>query len=148
MIFGYQNILSLVLFLFLYLFSGTRSLITVHQPPLLTAALGHNVTMPCQLSLSDNEKFRTTPVLYWMYNSKLHLLFGSDSEYKERHEGRVHILDNNKSSSNKSILLKYVKWDDSGKYLCKLSFTTETNSFREKGNETLLIVYGKYKDFS
>ena len=80
-----------------------------------------------------------TPVLYWMYNSTLKVVPSSD-KYKER----VHTLDNT-NSSDKSILLKNVMWADSGKYLCKLSITTEDQSFRKKGNETLLIIHGKCK---
>ncbi|XP_042280719.1 uncharacterized protein LOC121906110 [Thunnus maccoyii] len=118
-----------------FMVSGTHSEVTVHQPPLLTAALGHDVIMPCRLSLSNNEKMLITPVLYWMYNSTLKVMPTSD-KYKER----VHTLDNT-NSSDKSILLKNVMWADSGKYLCKLSITTEDQSFRKKGNETLLIIH-------
>ncbi|KAM7421375.1 hypothetical protein PAMA_015489 [Pampus argenteus] len=118
-----------------FMVSGTYSLITVHQPPLLTAAQGHDVIMPCQLNLSNNEKMVSPPVLYWIYNSKMYVL--SDTKYA----GRAHPLDNNTDASNKSFLLKDVQWTDSGKYLCKLSISTEGKSFRERGNETLLIVY-------
>ncbi|KAM7383073.1 hypothetical protein PAMP_002755 [Pampus punctatissimus] len=123
--------------MFLYfMVSGTYSLITVNQPPLLTAAQGHDVIMPCQLNLSNNEKMMSPPVLYWIYNSKTYVL--SDSS---KYAGRAHLLDNNTDTSNKSFLLKDVQWTDSGKYLCKLSISTEGKSFRERGNETLLIVY-------
>ncbi len=138
------NIVSL--FYFYGCFAGTHSLITIHQPPVLTTALGHNVTMPCQLS--HDEKIATTPVLYWVYvnddNPKLWIP-------SEQYEGRVDLLDSNLNSSNKGILLKEVQWADSGKYLCKLSITPEgKKSFRMTGNGTLLMVYGKYKvsDFS
>ena len=64
----------------------------------------------------------------------------------DKNKERVQILDDSKNSSDKSILLKNVTWADSGKYLCKLSITTEDNgSCRKNGSESLLIVYGKYK---
>ncbi|XP_044215065.1 uncharacterized protein LOC122987316 [Thunnus albacares] len=93
--------------------------------------------MPCRLNLSHDEKMMTTPVLYWMYKSKEQLVPLSD-----KNKERVQILDDSKNSSDKSILLKNVTWADSGKYLCKLSITTEKDgSFRKNGSESLLIVY-------
>ncbi|KAK2844945.1 hypothetical protein Q5P01_011604 [Channa striata] len=122
------------------LVSGTGCLVTVHQPPAITSALGHDVVMPCELRLSDDEKMLTPPVLYWVYvthadNPRLWIP-------SEAYEGRIDLLDKSMNSSNKSILLKNVQWSDSGKYQCKLSVTTEREkSFRRKGNETLLLVY-------
>lgn len=127
--------------------SGTCSLVTVHQPPVLTTALGHDVVMPCQLNLSHDDKMVTPPVLYWVYLSE-------DTENarvwtpSEKYKERVHLLDNDLYSSNKSISLKNVQWADSGKYLCKVSVATKRDErFRRKGNETLLMVYGKYEFF-
>ncbi|XP_044064235.1 uncharacterized protein LOC122881741 isoform X2 [Siniperca chuatsi] len=124
---------------FLYfMVPGACSLVTVHQPPVLTTALGHDVVMPC--TIFHNETMLTPPVLYWMYltqntaNSRLWIP-------SEKYEGRVDLLDNNANSFNKSILLKNVQWADSGKYLCRLSIITENDRFRRKGNETLLMVY-------
>lgn len=117
---------------------------------MLTAALGHDVIMPCQLSLTDDKRIQTPPVLYWMY-----LTEGSSDEsivwsYSENYTGRTECLDNNQNSSNKSILFRNVQWADSGRYLCKLSIKNNNKSFRRKGNKTLLMIYGKYKvlDFS
>ncbi|XP_074508752.1 uncharacterized protein LOC141778411 isoform X3 [Sebastes fasciatus] len=122
-----------------FMVSGTRSLVTVHQPPALTAALGHDVIMPCHLNLSPDEKMKTPPILYWSQTqNKTGNLWTPSKEYV----GRVDLLDNNPNTSNKSILLKNVQWADSGKYLCKLSVTLQRKkSFRSKGNETLLKVY-------
>ncbi|KAK5921994.1 hypothetical protein CgunFtcFv8_019302 [Champsocephalus gunnari] len=128
--------------LFLYfMVSGTNSLVTVYQPPVLTAALGHDVIMPCQLSLTDDKRMQTPPVLYWMY-----LTEGSSDEsivwsYSENYTGRTECLDNNQNSSNKSILFRNVQWADSGRYLCKLSIKNNNKSFRRKGNKTLLMIY-------
>ncbi|CAK6964262.1 uncharacterized protein LOC121906110 [Scomber scombrus] len=119
---------------FNFMVSGTRSLVTVQQPAWLTAALGHDVIMPCKLNLSHNEKMQATPVLYWKYNSSVDVYPPSD-----QYEGRVNLVDD-VNSTDKSILLKNVQWTDSGKYMCKLSIMTKT-SFRKKGNETLLIVH-------
>lgn len=137
----------IVLFLFYFhgSFSGTRSLVTVHQPPVLTAALGNDVILPCQLEVSNDEKMLTPPVLYWV-----HLTQDKENPRlwtpSEKYDQRVELLEKNPNSSNKSVLLKNVQWADNGKYLCKLSITTERHkSFRRKGNETLLMVYGKYK---
>ncbi|XP_041798854.1 uncharacterized protein LOC121610688 [Chelmon rostratus] len=128
--------------MFLHLLvAGTCSLVTVHQPPVLTTALGHDVVMPCQLNLSHDDKMVTPPVLYWVYLSE-------DTENarvwtpSEKYKERVHLLDNDLYSSNKSISLKNVQWADSGKYLCKVSVATKRDErFRRKGNETLLMVY-------
>ncbi|XP_026226123.1 uncharacterized protein LOC113169156 [Anabas testudineus] len=127
--------------MFLYfMVLGTRSLVTVHQPPVITAALGHDVIMPCQLRLTADEKMVKLPVLYWLYAP--HADNVKVWEPSETYTGRVDLLDQNEKSSNKSILLKSVRWADSGKYLCKLSvFTEKEKSFRRKGNETLLMVY-------
>lgn len=111
---------------------------------MLTTALGHDVVMPC--SLSDNQTMIIdTPVLYWS-NAHGDKLLSSDSV---KYEGRVDRVDKNLNSSNKSILFKNVQWADSQKYLCKLSVKTkkDKNGFRIKGNQTLLLVYGKYKVF-
>ncbi len=109
---------------------------------MLATALGQDVMMPCQLSLS--EKIVIPPVLYWVYLiediESTRLWEESDGKYKNR----VNLLDHDKFSSNKSILLKNVQWDDSGKYLCKLSVSTETDGrFRAKGNKTFLMIHGK-----
>ena len=126
---------------FITALSGSCCLVTVHQPPVITAALGHDVIMPCQLNLSPDETLLTVPVLYWTLisqDAEEHRLW----EPSEVYEGRVQLLDENLNSLNKSILLRNVQWADNGKYECKLSVITETKRFRSKGNETLLTVYG------
>lgn len=134
-----------VLFSFFWLLSGTRSLVTVHQPPVVTTALGHDVIMPCQLQVPPGEKMTTLPVLYWVYEPHANNLKVWPAS--ARYVGRVDLLE--KNSSDKSILLKNTQWADSGKHLCKLSITTvKDQSYRSKGNETLLMVYGKYEFFS
>ncbi|XP_039974423.1 uncharacterized protein LOC120784578 isoform X2 [Xiphias gladius] len=132
--------LTTMMFLY-FIFPGTRSLVTVHQPPVLTAALGNDVILPCQLEVSNDEKMLTPPVLYWV-----HLTQDKENPRlwtpSEKYDQRVELLEKNPNSSNKSVLLKNVQWADNGKYLCKLSITTERHkSFRRKGNETLLMVY-------
>ncbi|XP_023150255.2 uncharacterized protein LOC111585109 [Amphiprion ocellaris] len=119
---------------------GVLSLVTVHQPPVLTAALGGDTIMPCELQLSHDEKMVSTPVLYWHYlqqesNKRLW-------QPSEPYKGRVQLLDDNKKSWNKSIVLKEVQWADSGRYECKLTVTTQREgSFRKKGNLTSLAVH-------
>ncbi|XP_042346336.1 uncharacterized protein LOC121946004 [Plectropomus leopardus] len=130
--------------MFLYfMISGTHSnTVTVHQPPVLTAALGHDVTMLCHISLSHNVKMVNPPVLYWVY-------IPEDGKDKPRlwtpsakYVGRVDLVDTSPKTLNKSILFKNVQWADSGRYLCKVSITIEKdNRFRKLGNETLLMVY-------
>ncbi|XP_068592543.1 uncharacterized protein [Cebidichthys violaceus] len=129
--------------IFFYLMvAGTRSLVTVHQPPVTATALGHDVLMPCFLNISDDERMVTLPVLYWMYSTQDNTDKPRMWSPSEKHEGRFELLDKNRNTSNKSMVLKNVQWADSGKYLCKLSINTERNkSFRRKGNETSLKVY-------
>uniref|UniRef100_UPI0037E82914 uncharacterized protein isoform X1 n=2 Tax=Semicossyphus pulcher TaxID=241346 RepID=UPI0037E82914 len=126
-------------FMILYLMvSGRRSLVTVHQPPVLTSALGHAVMLPCELILPPDEKLLNPPVLYWDH------LKGDDARLwprSEKYKNRVNLTDNNPNSLNKSILLKNAQWADSGKYLCKLSIVTRGEKSRKFGNKTLLMVY-------
>ncbi|KAK9514198.1 hypothetical protein VZT92_027681 [Zoarces viviparus] len=127
---------------FYFMVAGTRSLITVHQPPVLTTALGHDVMMPCRLNLSNDERMVTVPVLYWVYLTQDNADNLRLWPRCEKYEGRVERLDTTRNTSNKSIVLKNVQWADSGKYLCKLSIATERDkSFRRRGNETSLKVY-------
>ncbi|XP_054478204.1 uncharacterized protein LOC129110079 [Anoplopoma fimbria] len=127
---------------FFFMVAGTRSLVTVHQPPVLTTALGHDVMMPCQLNLSPDERMVTPPVLYWLYVTQDNTNNPRLWVPTEKYEGRVELLDKNRTTSDKSIVLKNVQWADSGRYLCKLSITTHKDkSFRRKGNETSLKVY-------
>ncbi|GAA6220456.1 uncharacterized protein LOC108899596 isoform X2 [Lates japonicus] len=123
--------------MFLYfMISGTHPLITVHQPPVLTAALGKDLIMPCHLNLSNEEKMMARPVLYWVYNDNEKLWVPS-----EKYKRRVDLLDSD-PLLNKSIRLKNVQWADNGKYLCKVSVTMAGGkSFRMKGNGTLVMVY-------
>uniref|UniRef100_A0A3B4X6Z0 Ig-like domain-containing protein n=1 Tax=Seriola lalandi dorsalis TaxID=1841481 RepID=A0A3B4X6Z0_SERLL len=117
------------------------------RPPVLAAARGNDVTMQCQLQLSHDEKMLTVPVLYWLRLTPGHenlRLWRPSVTYKER----VALLDKNSNSTNKSILLRNVQWADSGKYLCKLSITTEkgksdvdrcvvTEGFKSRGWERI-----------
>ncbi|XP_077950894.1 uncharacterized protein LOC144382907 isoform X1 [Gasterosteus aculeatus] len=121
---------------FCFMITGTRCLVTVVQPPVITAALGDNVPMPCFLHLSPDETMVGRPVLYWERNHSR--LWTPSKKYK----GRVDLVDKSRNTSNKSVVLKDVRWEDSGTYLCKLSITTQSRrSFRMRGNATLLNVY-------
>ncbi|XP_041843903.1 uncharacterized protein LOC121641681 isoform X2 [Melanotaenia boesemani] len=127
--------------LILCMLSGSLSLVTVEQPPVLVVALRGDAILPCKLCLSPDEKLEGLSILYWHFSphhsSKMELLISS-GEVRED----VIILDNDQNSSNKSILLKNVQWDNSGKYQCKLSVKTEANgSFRTAGNQTTLVIY-------
>lgn len=112
---------------------------------MVSAALGHDVIMPCVLQVTAEDSIASPPVLYWSYmkekGSPVRLWTPSPP-----YEGRVHLLDTNRSSNNKSILLKNLQWTDSGKYECKMSITTKTSSFRRKGRETALVVHGRYSE--
>ncbi|XP_051263364.1 uncharacterized protein LOC127367511 isoform X2 [Dicentrarchus labrax] len=114
--------------------SGTCSLVTIHQPPVLTTALGHDVVMPCHLT--HDEKMLTPSVLYWTDTNNVRVWRPS-----ENYEGRVDLLDHDVLSLNKSLLLRKVKWTDGRKYLCKVSITLQDKRFRMSGNGTLLMVY-------
>lgn len=110
---------------------------------MVTAALGHDAIMPCQLSLSDNVKMVIPPVLYWAVlpqESDDDKLWPPSENYKER----VDLLDKGLYSTNKSVLFRKVQWADSGRYQCKVSITTKAGRFRRLGNASLLVVHGKY----
>ncbi|KAK5614053.1 hypothetical protein CRENBAI_011771 [Crenichthys baileyi] len=118
-----------------FMISGAVALITVQQPPVVTAPLGHDILLPCEIQDSQDEEIQTNPVLYWVDEGKHHLL-NSDGKYAGRIERT------NQTSSNKSIVLKNVQWSDGGTYECKLSIRTNLRgSFRLKGNNTMLIIY-------
>lgn len=108
---------------------------------MLAAALDRDVVLPCELRFSD-VKLIGQPVLYWTY-------FRGDDQDRVwqpsgKYVGRVDRLDNNGNSLNKSVLFKNVQWADSGRYLCKLSITTDKDQrYRTLGNITTLLVYGK-----
>ncbi|XP_037310277.2 nectin-4-like isoform X2 [Pungitius pungitius] len=130
------------LIIFCFMITGTRCLVTVDQPPLLTAALGDNVSLPCFIHLSPDETMVILPVLYWEYYKNR----TSKNFYKlwipsEEYTGRVDLADKGRNTSDKSVVLRDVRWEDSGTYLCKLSITTRRGSFRSRGNKTLLNVY-------
>lgn len=129
-------------FFYMYVVSGTCSLVTVHQPPVVTAALGRDVIMPCHLS--NNESMAIKPVLYWE-DSNNAKLWPMSAKYEER----VDLVDKNALSSDKSILFQNVQWADSGKYLCKLSVMGADSNKRSRvrGNETLLLIHGKCEAF-
>lgn len=130
--------------MFITCFSGAVSLVTIHQPPVLPAALGRDVIMPCELQLQD-EKLMSQPVLYWWKLDKDGDDFTRLLPSQPGNDGRVNLLDNNGTSLNKSVILTNVQWADSGKFRCKLSLHTDRNgSFRKKGNATSLVVYGKH----
>ena len=110
---------------------------------MITAALGHDAIMPCQLNLSDNVKMVIPPVLYWAVlpqESDDNKLWPPSENYKER----VDLLDKDLYSPNKSVLFRNVLWADSGRYQCKVSITTKAGRFRRLGNTSLLVVHGKY----
>ncbi|KAM8871287.1 uncharacterized protein AB9W97_017681 isoform 2-T2 [Spinachia spinachia] len=93
--------------------------------------------MPCFLHLSPYETMVAPPVLYWE-KWDAPRLWPPSEEYK----GRVDLVDKSRNSSNQSLVLRDVRWGDSGTYLCKLSITTQRGgSFRKKGNKTFLYVY-------
>lgn len=118
-----------------FMISGAAALITLQQPPVVTATLGHDVVLPCELQDSHDEKTLNTPVLYWVADGR-HQLLAPDGKYA----GRVESL--NQTSPNRSIVLKDVRWSDGGIYDCKLSIRTDIRgSFRLKGNGTMLIIY-------
>ncbi|XP_028280898.1 uncharacterized protein LOC114448865 [Parambassis ranga] len=123
-----------------FMVSGCLCEVTVEQPPLVSAALGHDVIMPCVLQVTAEDTMVTPPILYWsqmMENVTTAKLWTPSPPYK----GRVDLLDTNRSSNNKSILLRNVQWTDSGKYECKMSITTKKSSFRKKGRKTALVVH-------
>ncbi|XP_051812745.1 uncharacterized protein LOC127536436 [Acanthochromis polyacanthus] len=127
--------------IFYFTTPGVLSLVAVHQPPVLAAALGQDTIMPCELQLSHDENMTGTPVLYWHYMQQ------GDNNKKlwkptEPYEGRVQLVDDNRESLDKSIVLKEVQWADSGMYECKLTVSTQRKgSHREKGNQTSLVVH-------
>ncbi|KAM6994708.1 uncharacterized protein LKV04_007053 [Tautogolabrus adspersus] len=121
------------------LVSGTCCLVTVLQPPVIMSALGRAVVLQSKLILSPDEKLGQT-ILYWDH---LKGDLESDRPWPSlgRYKSRVALMDINKDSFNKSILLKNVQWADSGEYRCKLSIVTEGKRFRTQGKPTLLMVY-------
>lgn len=62
-----------------------------------------------------------------------------ESPYKDR----VDVLDSDRNSPNRSVLLKNVQWEDStGKYECKLSYRAAKQDKRTKGSGVKLLIHG------
>ncbi|XP_056143049.1 uncharacterized protein LOC130118634 [Lampris incognitus] len=125
-----------------FMLSGSHSLIKVEQIPVVVSPLSHNVTLKCELIYSSEDKPTNIPILYWE-------LLSSDRDPPPRlwpkgepYEGRVEQLETNATAQNKSILLKDVRWEDSGVYQCKLSIKTKSAGYgRIKGRGTVLRVF-------
>ncbi|XP_029928040.1 uncharacterized protein LOC115373681 isoform X2 [Myripristis murdjan] len=126
-----------------FMLSGIHSLITVHQDPVVVTSLDDDVTLPCELTLSREERLTKVPVLYWEYlKSEQPGMWPKVWPASENYMGRVERLDNDFNSTNKSIRFKSVRWEDSGMYQCKLSIhTARGGSERKKGSGTLLLVH-------
>ncbi|KAM4567577.1 uncharacterized protein V3H82_011850 [Fundulus diaphanus] len=120
-----------------FMISGAVALTTLQQPPVVTVLLGQDVLLPCELQVTQDEKVQNKPVLYWMDDRDGCLFPPTETG---RYAGRVEVM--NKTFSNKSIVLKNVRWSDSRTYQCKLSIETDKRGhFRERGTKTTLIIY-------
>lgn len=122
-------------------FVGMVSMVTVWQPPVLPAARGQDVVLPCSLRLSSEDELTEPLVLYWLFNLQNQVQVWVPSE---TYRGRVSRLEDSPYTLNNSIWLRKVRWSDGGPYLCKLTITTERRrSFRCSGNRTTLMVHDR-----
>lgn len=104
----------------------------VQQPPVVSAAVGEDVLLPCELQLSS-ESLMTTPVFYWS------LWRGT-----EKVEVRPPNQSDAQTPTNQPLLLRGVSWAHGGSYLCKVSLRTRPKgSYRTNGKKTTLLLYGK-----
>lgn len=98
--------------------------------------------MPCHLSHSN--EMTLSPILYWEN-------LGMDPDHaklwppSEKYQSRVEHLSKNRDSANMSILLKDIRWADTGSYQCKVSISNPDTKKRNriKGNNTVLLIYDK-----
>ncbi|XP_061573765.1 uncharacterized protein LOC133440509 [Cololabis saira] len=122
------------------MFSGCLSVVSVHQPAELAAALGRDVVLPCSLRLSEDEHMLTPPVLYWLTEPEVKgVRLWSPTE---AYVGRVDLLNHSTDSLDRSLLLRAVRWTDSNLYKCKVSIRTRTEgSTRKTGDNTALRVH-------
>lgn len=91
-------------------------------------------------------KVSNKPILYWefMSQNKSRLFPNQEPQYN----GRVDVLDDVQSSPNKSILFRNVRWEDSGKYQCMLSYERDGDSERKRGAGVKLLIYGNFTSFN
>lgn len=114
-------------------------MVTVEQPPLLPAALGQDVVLPCSLRFPPGDRQTELAVLYWIFTQQNPVLLWFPSK---EYQSRVELLDHDPDRLNNSIRLRVVQWSDAGPYLCKLTVTTEAQgTFRTRGNKTTLAVH-------
>ncbi|XP_011484152.2 uncharacterized protein LOC105356059 isoform X2 [Oryzias latipes] len=114
----------------LLLIPGLLSEVVVQQPPIVFAAVGQDVLLPCVLQLSG-QSLKTNPVFYWTR--------GTESVSPSSH---VQQPGSERTPTNQPLFLRGVRWADSGSYLCKVSVRTEQGgSFRRNGSRTKLLLY-------
>ncbi|XP_046883146.1 uncharacterized protein LOC124472394 [Hypomesus transpacificus] len=126
--------------IFCYLLSGTWSQINVvQQPDVVLIKLCGNAMLNCVFTHTPDMKVSNKPILYWefMSQNKSRLFPNQEPQYN----GRVDVLDDVQSSPNKSILFRNVRWEDSGKYQCMLSYERDGDSERKRGAGVKLLIY-------
>ncbi|XP_018582475.1 uncharacterized protein LOC108919165 [Scleropages formosus] len=132
------EILCLILNVFLLLHQGKLSAISVIQEPsVIVSEIEKNITLNCLFTHTPEQKV-TGPILYWYYGSDELLYPHPIPQYKNR----VIVLNPDKDSSNRSILLLNVQWEDNRKFHCMLSYEKSGHGARTRGKGVKLLLHG------
>ncbi|KAL4657631.1 hypothetical protein GN956_G5031 [Arapaima gigas] len=130
--------LWLILSVFLQLHEGCSSQISVIQEPsAVVSEIEKNVTLNCLFTHTPDQMV-TGPILYWYYGNDELLYPHPIPQYKNR----VIVLNPDRNSSNRSILLLSVQWVDRRKYHCMLSYEKSGQGARTRGKGVTLLLYG------
>ncbi|CAB1333474.1 unnamed protein product, partial [Coregonus sp. 'balchen'] len=115
------------------------------RPDEVVYKLAQDALFDCQFIHTPDQQVAKNPILYWHQitsrESKTEMTrLWPDPElmYKDR----VEVLDSDRNSPNRSVLLKNVQWEDScGKYECKLSYWAAGQAKRTKGSGVKLLIH-------
>ncbi|KAL0984806.1 hypothetical protein UPYG_G00147160 [Umbra pygmaea] len=121
--------------------AGSWAQIVIQTPEVIVHKLSQNATFNCEFIHTPEQQVEPNPILYWhnIVQTNMTRLW-PDAEHPFMN--RVDVLDHDCNSSNRSILLKNIQWEDSqGQYECKLSYRVGKDSKRTKGIAVKLLIY-------
>eukprot|EP00063_Salmo_salar_P046201 XP_014021036.1 PREDICTED: uncharacterized protein LOC106582443 isoform X1 [Salmo salar] len=132
------NILSIALLVA----AGAWAQTVTQKPDEVVYKLAQNASMDCQFIHTPEQQVAKNPILYWHKITSLTQMTRLWPDPESPYKDRVDVLDSDRNSPNRSVLLKNVQWEDStGKYECKLSYRAAKQDKRTKGNGVKLLIH-------
>ncbi|XP_071240062.1 uncharacterized protein [Salvelinus alpinus] len=131
------NILSIAL-----IAAGALAQTVTQTPDEVVYQLAQNASMDCQFIHTPDQQVAKNPILYWHKITSLTKMTRLWPDPESPYKDRVEVLDSDRNSPNRSVLLKNVQWEDSsGKYECKLSYRAAKQDKRMKGSGVKLFIH-------